>query len=89
MRGRQLPDDAPEAMRKSWDGLSAWDTPEAAVAASRDMLSAHCIVWYDIPRDCGATYEPSGPPGHFDIRGDLDELKQYLSPHMVDLERRQ
>jgi CubicO group peptidase (beta-lactamase class C family) len=70
------------------DALSAWDTLEVAIAASRNMRSARCIVWYDIPRFSGLTYEPSGPPGHFDIRGDFGELKNYLSTDKVDLEQR-
>ena len=87
-RGRALPEDATDEMRRSWDALSAWDTLDGAITASRRMRSARCIVWYDIPENRGVTYEPSGEPGHFDIRGDYDELKGYLSTDKVDLERR-
>jgi hypothetical protein len=75
-------------MRASWDALSAWDTQEAAIIASRDMRSARYIVWYDIPEHSGVIYEPSGPLGHFDLRGNLEELKTYLSADNVELERR-
>jgi hypothetical protein len=75
-------------MWSSWDALSAWDTLEAASVASRNMRSARFIVWYDIPEHCGVTFEPSGSPGHFDLRGDFEELKQYLSADMVELKRR-
>ena len=51
-------------------------------------VSARCVVCFDIPDDCGVTYEPPGPPGHFDIRGDMEELKDYLSDVKVDVERR-
>jgi hypothetical protein len=51
-------------------------------------VSARYVVCFDIPAHCGVTYEPSGPPGHFDIRGDLEELKRYLSDVKVDVERR-
>ena len=51
-------------------------------------VSARWVVAFDIPDDCGVTYEPSGPPGHFDIRGDMEELKRYLSDVKVDVERR-
>ena len=87
-RGRALPEGAPDEMRRSWDALSAWDTPEAAIESSHGMRSARCIVCYDIPENCRVTYEPSGDPGHFDIRGDYEELKNYLSADKIDLERR-
>lgn len=88
MRGRDLPADASAEMRGSWDALSAWDTLEAAVAFAGLMSSARCVVWYDIPENSGVTYEPSGVPGHFDIRGDFEELKRYLSSDKMELEKR-
>lgn len=87
-RGQKLPEDASDETRRSWDALSAWDTLEAAIVASRNMRSARCIVCYDLPEQCGVTYEPSGDPGHFDIRGDYEELKRYVSADKVDLKRR-
>lgn len=49
------------------------------------MISARCTVSYDMPDDCGVTYEPSGPGGHDDIRGDFEELKHYLTADQFDL----
>jgi hypothetical protein len=86
VRGRQLPPDASEETRRSWDALSAWDTLEAAMAVARKSVSARYVVWFDIPDGCGVTCEPSGAPGHFDIRGDLQALKQYVAGK-VEVER--
>ena len=88
VKGRQLPPDASDEMRRSWDALSAWDSVEAAVAVARGSVSARYVVGYDIPEDCGVTYEPSGEPGHFDIRGDMVELKRSLSDVKPDVVRR-
>lgn len=87
-RGRKLPEGASEALRRSWDALSAWDTVNAAMEVARRSVSARYVVCFDIPDDCRVTYEPSGPPGHFDIRGDMEELKRYLSDVKVAVERR-
>jgi hypothetical protein len=87
-KGRQLPPDAPEEMRRSWDALSAWDTIEAAMAVALGSVSARYVVGFDIPDDGRVTYEPSGEPGHFDLRGDMEELKRYLSDVKVDIVRR-
>ena len=88
LRNRPLPENATDGQRRSWDALSAWDTPEGAINASRTMRSASCIVCYDIPENCGVVYEPSGDPGHFDIRGDYEELKRYVSPDRVEIKQR-
>ena len=37
------------------------------------------IVRYDIPDGSGITWEQSGEPGHYDLRGDAEELKHYLA----------
>jgi hypothetical protein len=37
------------------------------------------IVRYDIPDGSGITWEQSGEPGHFDVRGDKEELKGDLA----------
>lgn len=84
-RGRALPGDATEDHRRSWDALSAWDTVEGAREAAVDMESARCIVCYDIPDNSGVTYEASGAPGHYDMRGDLEGLKRYLTEDRYDL----
>lgn len=50
-------------------------------------ISAKHVVCYDIPDGCGVTYEPSGEPGHYDIRGNMEEMKRYLTDVKVDVER--
>lgn len=94
-RGRALPPNASEEQRRSWDALSAWDTEAAAMSVACGSMSARFVVSFDIPivcfgapGACGITCEPSGEPGHFDIRGDMEELKRYLSDVRVDVERR-
>ena len=54
---------------------------------ARGSRSARYVVCFDIPEDCGVTYEPAGESGHFDIRGDLEELKRYLTDVKVDVDR--
>ncbi len=78
-KGRVLPDDATEEDRRSWDALSAWDTEEGARKVSAVLRSAKWIVRYHIPDTApGVQYEPSPPLGHYDIRGDMEELDGYL-----------
>ena len=86
-KGRQIPPDASAEQRQSWDALSAWDMPEAAIVVARRSLSARFVACFDIPDDSGVTYEPSGPPGHFDIRGDLGTLKRYLTDVKLAVDR--
>src|SRR5215213_12018599 len=54
------------------------------MAVACGSMSARFVVSFDIPEvcfgaqdACGITCEPSGEPGHFDIRGDMEELKRY------------
>ena len=86
-KGRQPRPDATDEELRSWDALSAWDTPEAAMKVALGSRSARYVVCYAIPDNCGVTYEPSIEPGHFDIRGDLDELKRYLMDVKIDVDR--
>ena len=86
-KGRQIPLDASAEERRSWDALSAWDTPEAAMQVARRSLSARFVVCFDIPHDVPVTYEPSGPPGHFDLRRDLETLKRYLADVKIAVDR--
>lgn len=53
------------------------------------MLFAKWIVRYDIPEGSGVPYEPTPPPGHYDIRGNLDELRSCLVPDFKVEVRRQ
>jgi len=78
-RGRVPPDDASEQELRSWDALSAWETAALAREIADRFRSAKWIVRYVIPATAaGVTYEPSPPPGHYDPRGDVEELKEYL-----------
>lgn len=87
-QGRALPEDATEEQRRSFEALSAWSTVDGARKAARRRRSARCIAAYDIPDNCGVTYEESLESGHYDIRGDYEELKTYLAPETFDLEER-
>jgi hypothetical protein len=78
------PADAPEERKRSWDALSAFDNEEGARRQARQFTHlGNLIVRYDIPEDSGITWEPSGEPGHVDLRGDREELKRYLAGDFV------
>ena len=86
----ELGEHIPEAVRRSWDALSAYDTEAGArkrVKAARKGRRplGDLIVRYDIPEGSGLTYEPSLGPGHYDIRGDVEELKRYLSDDYTEV----
>lgn len=75
------PEDLPRRIKDSWDALSAFESEEAAraVAAGASHLGKW-IVRYDVPADSEitSTYTPEIAPGHWDLRGDMEELKSYL-----------
>jgi len=68
--------------RRSWTALSAYDTEEGVRRQHRLLrppgLGKH-VVRYDIPEGSGITWEQTIAPGHFDLRGDPEELKHYLT----------
>lgn len=74
------PVDASEDVKRSWSARSAFDDEDAArrMARKRPRLGA-LIVRYDIPMGAGIQWEKTLGPGHFDLRGDKEELKRYLS----------
>jgi hypothetical protein len=80
------PADAPEEKKRSWDALSAFDTEEGA-RRQAEMFThlGNLIVRYDIPEASGIHWEQSGEPGHYDLRGDKEELKSYLSDECVEV----
>lgn len=78
-KGRIPPSNASDELLRSWDALSGWDTLEAARQKAPLARSAKWIVRYDIPADSGVEFEPSIEPGHYDIRGDIEQLKRYLA----------
>lgn len=64
----------------SQDALSSWDTEEGARNIGRMFPKAgHLIVRYDIPDGAGVTYEQTLEEGHYDLRGEKEELKGYLA----------
>ena len=80
------PADASAEVKRSWSALSAFDSEEGArrVAKKRPRLGS-LIVRYDIPDGAGITWEKTLGPGHYDLRGDKDELKRYLTDFVVDV----
>ena len=70
----------PPHVREAWDGCSAFDSEDGARRAALEQPSlGHLILRFDIPEGAGITWTPSGPAGHFDLRGGADLLKQFLS----------
>lgn len=51
----------------------------------RIILGTAIIVRYDIPEAAAITWEPSGEAGHYDLRGDKEELKRSLTEAVVKL----
>jgi len=73
-------DDDPEEKRRSWDALSAFDSEDGARRQAIQYTHlGRRIARYDIPEGAGITWEQSGEAGHYDLRGDKDELKRYLT----------
>lgn len=74
------PEDAPEDKKRSWDALSAFDTEDGARRQAKQFTHlGGKIARYDVPAGAGIAWEQSGEPGHFDLRGDKEELKHYLT----------
>ena len=84
-RGRTPALDASDQVRRSYDGLSAFDTEEAAKRIARRFKRlGTLIVRYDIPEGAGIGWEQSGgDPHHYDLFGDRKELKRYLSDEVA------
>lgn len=78
------PPDFPEAVRKSWDALSFFDTEEGArQAAQANPHLGKFIARFDIPMGSGITWEETIESGHYDVRGSRDELKRCLTSYIV------
>lgn len=75
------PEDEDEEVRRSWDAYSFFDNVAALEQQIREVpaIGRH-MCRYDIPEGCGITWEESSNlrPGHFDIRGDKEVLKECL-----------
>jgi hypothetical protein len=77
---RKQPAPLSEEDRASWDALSLWDSEEGARKIGQKYPKAgSLIVRFDIPEGSGLRCVPHGPPGHFDLRGDKEELRRYLA----------
>lgn len=72
----KVPSKHPEHVKRSWNALSAFDTPEGAVRLAEEVSKlGDYIARFDIPEGIGVTWEPSGEQGHFDLRGDKVALR--------------
>jgi hypothetical protein len=80
-QGRKLRPGLTDEQRRSWDALSCWDSADGARKIGRLFpRSGSLIVRYDIPATCRhLTWEQTIEPGHYDLRGDMEELKRYLA----------
>lgn len=77
-RDGEPPDHLPDDQKKSWDAFSAFDTLEGAMAKARRFKRlGRYIAQYDIPEGSGIAWEQTIEPGHYDLRGDKEELKHY------------
>jgi hypothetical protein len=73
------PPGAPEEVSESRGALSFYDTIEGPELQIRQVPAiGRYIVRYDIPEGIGITWKETQPPGHFDIRGDKEALKECL-----------
>ncbi len=79
--GRKQRPGLTEEQKRSCDAMSSWDS-EAGARRIGQMFpkSGTLIVRYDIPEGSGIQWEQTIEPGHYDLRGDKEELKRYLSP---------
>jgi len=74
----------PEPVRKSWDALSSYDTEERMRAkALENPRLGKFIIRYNIPAGAGVSWTPSIEEGHYDLRGDKEELERYRDPEYV------
>jgi len=74
------PADYPEAVKRSWDALSAFDSEQGVREATEEAPHiGKLIVRFDVPEGAGVTWEQTGPPGHYDLRGDMGFLKRCLT----------
>jgi hypothetical protein len=79
------PLDLPEEIRQSYYAFSAYDTVAGMKAQIRQVrgMGRH-IFRYDIPEGAGISWKQTLGPGHYDLVGDKEELKQYLVGYVCD-----
>jgi hypothetical protein len=79
-------EDATAGKKRSWNALSAFDTEEGARRQAKMFTHlGKFIVRCDIPEGSGISWEQSGEAGHYDLRGDVKELKSYLADVVIDV----
>lgn len=80
-KGRKPPRGATAEHLRSWDALSAYSSEEGARRQAQAVPQiGKWIVCYVIPEGTGVTWEETLEPGHYDVRGDGEELKKFLVP---------
>ena len=74
-----------DAVKRSWDGLSAYDSEDGAREKAKRLKGrlGALIVRYEIPEGAGIAWEPSFGGGNHDLFGDVAEFKGYLSDDVV------
>ena len=73
------PEDLAEEVRTSWDALSFFASVETLEQQIREIPAiGRYMCHYRIPEGVGITWEETTPPGHFDVRGDKEVLKECL-----------
>lgn len=83
-KGKRMPAGLSEEQQRSWAALSLWSTEEGARRAALQARQAgknlgDIIVRFDVPAGMGITWQETIEPGHFDLKGDLKALKNYLA----------
>jgi hypothetical protein len=82
--GRKPKANSSDEDRRSLDALSSWDTEEGARRIAQQFPKlGRLIVRYDIPDTARITAEQTIVVDHFDLHGDMEELKRYLAPDFV------
>ncbi len=80
------PADLPEEVRASWCAFSAFDTEEGAREQAKQVRGlGKYIVRYDIPEGAGIRCQQTLGPGHYDLWGDTEELKRYLTGFVANV----
>jgi hypothetical protein len=74
-----------DAVKRSWDGLSAYDSLDRARRKAKQLKGrfGSLIVRYDIPEGSGITWEASFGGGHHDLFGNVAELKHFLTDEVT------
>lgn len=80
------PEDISEELRESYKAHTAFDTVEGARDQARQVPGIGKYIFrYDIPEDAKLIWKQTLGPGHYDIWGDKEELKRYLTGYVADV----